>query len=128
MLASTSIQIENIDKKRLQLHDQLKKIQNSLLIQIRIEKIDFVDFLFKQKILEITSISCRCDWNNQIIKQIIMFCELMNNKNSMLNDVNIIDYHQMMISNKKCKIIIKWLFRHEFLSQFALIIALFYKY
>jgi hypothetical protein len=53
---------KNIDKKRLQLYDQLKKIENSLSIQIRIEKIDFVDFLFKRKILEVTSISCRCDW------------------------------------------------------------------
>jgi hypothetical protein len=32
VFASTSIQIENIDKKRLQLHDQFKKIENSLSI------------------------------------------------------------------------------------------------
>ncbi len=61
MLVSILTQIENIDKKRLQLHDQLKEIESLLSIQIRIEKIDFVDFLFKRKILEITSISCRFD-------------------------------------------------------------------
>ncbi len=61
VFTSISTQTENIDKKRLQLHDQLKKIESSLSTQIRIEKIDFVDFLFRQKIFEITSISCRCD-------------------------------------------------------------------
>jgi hypothetical protein len=64
VFASTSTQIENIDKKRLQLHDQLKKIESSLTIQIRIEKMNFVDFLFRRKILEETSISCRFDWDN----------------------------------------------------------------
>jgi hypothetical protein len=59
---------------------------------------------------------------------VIMFCELMNNKNSMLSVVDITDYHQMMISSKKFKIIIKWLFRHDLLSQFALIIALLYEH
>ncbi len=128
VFTSISIQTENIDKKRLQLHDQLKKIESSLSTQIRIEKIDFVDFLFRRKILEVTSISCRCDWDNQTIKHVIMSCELMKDKNSMLSVVDITDYHQMMNSSKKFKIIIKWLLRHDFLSKFALIIALFYEH
>ncbi len=128
VLTSISTQTENIDKKRLQLHDQLKKIESSLSTQIRIEKIDFVDFLFKRKILEVTSISCRCDWDNQTIKHVIMFCELMNDRNSMLSVVDITDYHQMMISSKRFKIIIKWLLRHDLLSQFALIITLLYEH
>jgi hypothetical protein len=73
--------------------DQLKKIENSISTQIRIEKFDFVDFLFRRKIFEVTLISCRCDWNNQTIKHVIMFYELINDKNLMLNVVNIIDYH-----------------------------------
>ncbi len=128
VFTSTSTQTENIDKKRLQLHDQLRKIESSLSTQIRIEKIDFVDFLFRRKILEVTSISCRCDWNNQTIKHVIMFCELMKNKSSMLSVVDITDYHQMMTSSKKFKIILKWLLRHDLLSQFALIIALLYEH
>jgi hypothetical protein len=128
VFTSISTQTEDIDKKRLQLHDQLKKIESSLSIQIRIEKIDFVNFLFRRKIFEITSISCRCDWNNQTIKHVIMFCELMNDKNSMLNVVDITDYYQMMTSSKRFKIIIKWLLWHNLLSQFALIIALLYEH
>jgi hypothetical protein len=125
MFASISIQIEILNKKRLKLHDQLKKIKSSLSIQIRIEKIDFVSFLFKRKILEIMSISCWCDWNNQTIKYVIMFCELMNDKKRMLSNIDIIDYHQMTTSNKKFKTINKWLLQHNLLLQFALITTLF---
>jgi hypothetical protein len=59
---------------------------------------------------------------------VIMFCELMNDRNSMLSVVDITDYHQMMTSSKRLKIIIKWLFRHDLLSQFALTIALLYEH
>ncbi len=128
VFTSISTQTENIDKKRLQLHDQLRKIESSLSTQIRIEKIDFVDFLFRRKIFEVTSISCWCDWDNQTIKHVIMFCELMNDKSSMLSVVDITDYHQMMTSSKRLKIIIKWLLRHDLLSQFALTTALLYEH
>jgi hypothetical protein len=61
MLASISTQIDLVDKKRFILHDQLKKIENILTIQIRIEKINFASFLHRRKILDVKSIFCRCD-------------------------------------------------------------------
>jgi hypothetical protein len=61
VLASVSIQIDPVDKKRLKLHDQLKKIESFLTIQIRIEKIDFASFLHRRKISGVKSIFCRCD-------------------------------------------------------------------
>jgi hypothetical protein len=45
--------------------------------QIRIEKINFANFLHRRKILDVKSIFCRCDWNNQTIKHVIIFCSLM---------------------------------------------------
>jgi hypothetical protein len=64
VLALISTQIDLVDKKRFKLHDQLKKIESSWTIQIRIEKIDFASFLHRRKILDVKSIFCRCDWNN----------------------------------------------------------------
>jgi hypothetical protein len=61
VFASISTQIDLVDKKRLKLHDQLKKIENSLTTQIRIEKIDFASFLHRRKILDVKSIFCWCD-------------------------------------------------------------------
>ncbi len=61
VLALISTQIDLVDKKRLKLHVQLKKIKSFLTIQIRIEKIDFASFLHRRKILDVKSIFCRCD-------------------------------------------------------------------
>jgi hypothetical protein len=95
VLASISIQIDFVEKKRLKLHKQLKKIENFLTIQIRIEKIDFASFLHRRKIFDVKSIFCRCDWNNQMIKHVIMFCSLMNDWNQLFKNVDINDYHVM---------------------------------
>jgi hypothetical protein len=61
VLVSISTQIDFVDKKRFKLHDQLKKIESFLTIQIRIEKIDFASFLHRRKILDVKFIFCRCD-------------------------------------------------------------------
>jgi hypothetical protein len=128
VLASISIQIDLVDKKRLKLHDQLKKIESFLTIQIRIEKIYFASFLHRRKILDVKSIFCRCDWSNQTTKHVIMFCSLMNNRNQLFKDVDINDYHVMSHSSEKLKTIVKWLIQHDLLSQFSLIAALLYEF
>jgi hypothetical protein len=128
VLASIWTQIDFVNKKRLKLHDQLKKIESSLTIQIRIEKIDFASFLHRRKILDVKSIFCRCDWNNQTIKHVIMFCSLMKNRNQLFKDVDINDYHVMTHSSKKFKTIVKWLMQHDLLQQFSLITELLYEF
>jgi hypothetical protein len=128
VLASISTQIDLVDKKRLKLHDQLKKIESFLTIQIRIEKIDFASFLYRRKILDVKSTFCRCDWSNQTTKHVIMFCSLMNDRNQLFKDVDINDYHVMTHSSKKLKTIVKWLMQHDLLQQFSLIIELLYEF
>ncbi len=128
MLVSISIQIDFVDKKRFKLHDQLKKIENFLTIQIRIEKIDFASFFHRFKILDVKSIFCKCDWNNQTIKHVIMFCSLMNERDQLFKNVDINDYHVMTQLSKKFKMIVKWLMQHDLLQQFSLIIEFLYKF
>jgi hypothetical protein len=128
VFVSISTQIDLVDKKRLKLHDQLKKIESFLTIQIRIEKIDFASFFYRRKIFNVKSIFCRCDWNNQTIKHVIMFCSLMNDRNQLFTNVNINDYHVMTHLSKKFKTIVKWLMQHDLLQQFSLIIELLYEF
>jgi major membrane immunogen (membrane-anchored lipoprotein) len=116
VFALISTQIDFVDKKRRKLHDQLKKIENFLTIQIRIEKIDFASFLHRHKILDVKSIFCRRDWNNQTIKHVIMFCSLSNDRNQLCKNVDINDYHVMTHSSKKFKTIVKWLLQHDLLQ------------
>jgi hypothetical protein len=128
VLASISTQIDFVDKKRFKLHDQLKKIESFLTIRIRIEKIDFASFLHRRKILDVKSIFCWCDWSNQTIKHVIMFCSLMNDRNQLFKDVDINDYHVMTHSSKKLKTIVKWLMQHDLLQQFSLITEFLYEF
>ncbi len=121
---SSSTQTKNINKKRLKLHVSLRKTESSLITQIRTKKIDFVDFLFRRKVLEIDSSTCRCEWRRQTIKHVIMFCSLMIDRNQMMRDVDHFDYNRMMHSTKSLKIIIKWLINQNILTQYALITKL----
>jgi hypothetical protein len=54
-------QIGLVDKKRLKLYGQLRKIESFLTTQIRIEKIDFTSFLYRRKILGVELTFCRYD-------------------------------------------------------------------
>ncbi len=128
VLASISTQIDFVDKKRFKLSYQLKKIESSLTTQIRIEKIDFASFFYRCKIFDVKSIFCRCDWKNQTIKYVIMFCSLMNDRNQLFKNVDINDYYVMTHLNKKFKTIVKWLMQHDLLQQFSLIIELLYEF
>lgn len=128
VLISTSVQIDLVNKKLLKLHDHLKKVENSLTTQIRIEKINFANFFYRRKILEMKSIFCQCDWDNQTIKHVIMFCSLMSDKNQLLKNVDINDYNAIMHSSKKFQTIVKWLMKHNLLQQFSLIFNLLYEF
>ncbi len=117
-----------VDKKRLKLHNQLKKAESSLTTQIRTEKIGFASFLHRRKVLGVESAFCRCGWSNQTAKHVIMFCPLMSDRNQLFKDVDINDYHVMTHSSKKLKTIVKWLMQHDLLQQFSLITELLYKF
>jgi hypothetical protein len=51
-----------IFKKRLKLHDELFKIENNLIMQMRIDRIDLTNYLFHRRILTIVSSICSCEW------------------------------------------------------------------
>ncbi len=121
-----STQRENINKKRLKLHDQLKKTKSSLTTQIRTKNIEFADFLHRRKMLEMKSISCWCDWQRQTIKHVIMFCSLMNDKDRLRRNDDALNYRQMMQFDRDLKIVVKWLIDHSLLSQYALTSKLLY--
>jgi hypothetical protein len=120
-------EIEDINKKRLKLHDHLRKFESALTTQIRTKKIDFANFLHRRKNLEINTSTCRCDWHRQTVKHVIMLCSLMSNKDKLQRDDNSLNYRQMMQSEKSLKIITRWFFEHNLLIQFALVSKLLYE-
>jgi hypothetical protein len=126
VLDSISTQTEFINKKRLKLHEQFRKVESSLTTHIRTKKIELANFLHRRKVLEMKSSTCRCEWNRQTTKHVIMFCSMMIDRYTLWRDVKHFDYNQMMHSNKFLKIIVKWLIKHDLLTQYALASKLLY--
>ncbi len=126
VLDLSSTQTKFIDKERLKLHEQLRKVKSSLTTQIRTKKINFADFLHRRKMLKIDLSTCQCEWNKQIAKHVIMFCLMMSDKDILRRDVEHFDYNQMMHSDKSLKIIVKWLIKHDLFTQYALASKLLY--
>jgi hypothetical protein len=61
-------------KKVLQLHQGLTKRESALLVQLRTEKIGLNDFLFNQRVLDVTSSRCECGERRQTVTHILLCC------------------------------------------------------
>ena len=61
-------------KKILKLHRSLKKWISSLLIQMRIQKIEFNSFLFKRRISKYEIFDCSCEQTSQEVKHVLWKC------------------------------------------------------
>ena len=119
LTSSTSAQIAENDSARIRLHENLTKTQSSLITQIKCEKIDFADFLHRQRVSTVSSSACQCEWHSQTAKHVIMFCTNYS-RDDMLVVVRTTNYRRMINSNKKLKIVTSWLMRTELLFQYAL--------
>ncbi len=49
-------------KKRLKLHENMIKIENNLITQIRINRINFAKYFFHCRVLIVSTLICTCDW------------------------------------------------------------------
>ena len=77
----TSAQAEYLKKMKMKWHIKLTKRKNSLITQMRIEKIEFMKFLHIHKILKFTHLNCFCEASKQTLKHVVINCFLMSNKN-----------------------------------------------
>ena len=115
-------QSEVIDKRRLELHETLIKIESALTTQIRFEKINLTNFLFKQRVLSMTFSICLCEWSRQTSQHVIMNCDLQNYKSrlTMLKEISVHSYNALVEDTKRLKLATAWLMRTELLFQFSL--------
>jgi hypothetical protein len=49
-------------KKRLKLHENLIKVKNSLVTQMRTDRINLTKYLFRRQMLTVSSSTCTCEW------------------------------------------------------------------
>ena len=113
-------QQQSISKKRLKSHRLLTKIESSLATQIRSEKIELADFLYRRRVLDVISSTCVCDWLKQTSRHIIMNCQFYNNRDDILLE-SVQSYEILISESKRLKMMIAWLMKTNLLSQFSLV-------
>ncbi len=110
-----------IFKKRLKLHDKLFKVESNLITQMRIDRIDLMNYLFHRKVFTIVFLTCSCDWFKQITKHIIFFCSNYHiYRDSMLRVVETQNYNTHLDTIKDFRKTVKWLMKTNLLTQFFL--------
>ena len=108
-------------KKRLKLHENLIKIKNNLVIQMRTNRIKLIDYLFHRRMFIVEFSTCSCDWFKQITKHIMLFCSNHSTyRSSMLRAVETLNFSMLLDTAKDLKSVIRWLMKTNLFSQFSL--------
>ena len=75
--------------KMIKMRNDLQKIESTLIIYIRIERIDLNAYLHFRNVSDADSMQCNCNWNYQTMKHVFMHCLNWSHLQSrMLQDIN----------------------------------------
>jgi hypothetical protein len=112
-----------IFEKRLKLHDNLFKIENNLITQMRTNRIELTKYLFHRWIFIIVISACFCDWLRQTLKHVMFFCFNHNRtRENMLLVAKTQNLRRLLNINKKVRMMTRWLMKTNILAQFSLTI------
>jgi hypothetical protein len=112
-------QTDIIDRQRLKMHQSLRKVESSLITQIRSKKIDLTSFFFHRRVLDVFSSICFCDWHQQTTKHVIMFCRQFD-RETLKRELNTNDYKIITSTSRTLRILVAWFMQLNLLSQFSL--------
>jgi hypothetical protein len=107
----------------LKLHDNLFKIENNLITQMRTNRIELTKYLFHRRIFIIVISACFCDWFKQTLKHVMFFCFNHNcTRENMLLVVETQNLRRLLNINKEVKMMTRWLMKTNIFTQFSLTI------
>jgi hypothetical protein len=112
-----------IFKKCLKLHDNLFKIESSLITQMRTNRIELTKYLFHRRVFIIVILACFCDWFRQTLRHVMLFClNHSRTRESLLLVVETKNLRRLLNINKRVKAMTRWLMKTDILAQFSLTI------
>ena len=104
----------------LQLHSGLPKAHNSVLTQIRTEKIGLVAFLHKCRVPGFASPACPCGWQWETAKHIILDCPRFSQARCQLQQrTPSTDIRRLMSDPRAAAALATWFLQLDILPQFA---------
>jgi hypothetical protein len=112
---SSMTQTDIISRQRFKMHQSLRKIESFLITQIRSKKIDLTSFFFHRRVLDVFSSICFCDWYQQTIKYVIMFCRQFD-RETLKRELNTNDYRIITSTSRTLRILVAWFMQLNLLS------------
>ena len=69
-----------INRRHLNIYVKRSKAHNALIIQLKINKIEFNKFLHKRRVFSVVITHCLCDEKHMTIKHVLCFCSIWKKK------------------------------------------------
>jgi len=108
-----------VTNRHLRLHKNRAKSHSALLTQLRIEKIDFNQFLHERRVLDVATTTCKCDRDRMSIKHVLLTCSKWKaERKTMQHEENITNLRKLLEIRSATTAIIRMILSTSILNQF----------
>jgi hypothetical protein len=116
--------IEELGKRRLKLHDLLKKAESVVLVQARTGRIGLASFLNKARVPGFESPNCRCDRGIETAEHLLLHCLLEDERREWRRGATL---RELLSNPSYTAATVKWTIQSNRIGQFHLANRLLYK-
>ncbi len=114
-----STQRLHLFNKTIKMQNNLQKIKSTLIIHIKIERIDLNVYLHFRNISDANNAWCDCNWDHQMIKHVFMHClNWLHLRSRMLQDINFLNYQIIVAITKSFRAAARMMMKTKLLKQF----------
>ena len=111
--------ISKINHRHLNIHVERLKTHNALIIQLRINKIEFNKFLHERRVFNVLTMHYLCDEDHMIVKHVLFFCSNWRKKRKkMLQKAKITNIKRLFSEHKAVTIVVRMILTIDLLNQF----------
>ena len=111
--------ISKVNHRHLNIYIRRSKTYNALIIQLKINKIEFNKFLHKRRIFNVLTAYYLCDKKHIIVKHVLLFCSNWRKKRKkILQKAKIINIKRLFSERKTITIVVCMILTIGLLKQF----------
>ena len=111
--------ISKMNHRHLKRYNERLKAHNALIIQLKINKIEFNKFLHERRIFDVIIAHCQCDEDYITIKHVLLsYSKWREEKRKMLQKIKIIDMKRLFNERKAITVAMRMILTINLLNQF----------
>ncbi len=112
-----SAQRFHLFNKIIKMHDDFQKIESTLAIYIRIERINLNVYLHSRNVLSMNSLRCNCEESHQTAKHVFMHClNWMHLRSRMLHNIDFLNYWIIIVITKDFRAAVRMIMKTKLLK------------